>query len=620
MSLTSALNIAMTGLTANQAALSIVSSNVANAQTAGYVSLTPTQVSVGDGSSGVGVEVTGVNRQLNQYLQSQLRTETSGAAYADQMSTVLQQLQSVYGTPGGTSTLETAYNNFTSSLQALSTSAGSASQSAAVTAAQSLAQQLNTTTQGIQALRTNAEQDIGTSVKTANSLMSQIAQINGQLQGMNATDTAAATLMDQRDSDITQLSQLMDVNVVNGSNNQATVYTTSGVQLVNDSQASTMTFNAQGSLNATSQWNSNPAKSSVGSLTISLPNGANIDMIANKSITSGQIAADLNLRDNVLVQAQTQVDQLAATLSSSVSDTTTAGTAVTSGTQAGFTVDTSNMLAGNSISLSYANTATGTPQQVTLVNVTDSTALPLPASMSSAGNTVIGVNFSAGMASVVTQLNAALGPAGLQFSNPSGSTLQVLNSSAAVTVNSASVTTTATATANGNSQLALFTDGTSPYTGAITSSGSQLTGFAGRITVNPAVVSNPALVTNYSASTTSGDTTRSDYLYSQLTSGSYTYSPQTGLGSSSSPYSGTISNYMQQFLSQQADAASSAQQLQQGQDVVLNTLQQSVSSSSGVNMDSQMSNLISLQNAYAANAHVMAVVQSMMTSLIQIPV
>ncbi len=620
MSLTSALNIAMTGLTANQAALSIVSSNVANAQTAGYVSLTPTQVSVGDGSSGVGVEVTGVNRQLNQYLQSQLRTETSGAAYADQMSTVLQQLQSVYGTPGGTSTLETAYNNFTSSLQALSTSAGSASQSAAVTAAQSLAQQLNTTTQGIQALRTNAEQDIGTSVTTANSLMSQIAQINGQLQGMNATDTAAATLMDQRDSDITQLSQLMDVNVVNGSNNQATVYTTSGVQLVNDSQASTMTFNAQGSLNATSQWNSNPAKSSVGSLTISLPNGANIDMIANKSITSGQIAADLNLRDNVLVQAQTQVDQLAATLSSSVSDTTTAGTAVTSGTQAGFTVDTSNMLAGNSISLSYANTATGTPQQVTLVNVTDSTALPLPASMSSAGNTVIGVNFSAGMASVVTQLNAALGPAGLQFSNPSGSTLQVLNSSAAVTVNSASVTTTATATANGNSQLALFTDGTSPYTGAITSSGSQLTGFAGRITVNPAVVSNPALVTNYSASTTSGDTTRSDYLYSQLTSGSYTYSPQTGLGSSSSPYSGTISNYMQQFLSQQADAASSAQQLQQGQDVVLNTLQQSVSSSSGVNMDSQMSNLISLQNAYAANAHVMAVVQSMMTSLIQIPV
>jgi flagellar hook-associated protein 1 FlgK len=293
---------------------------------------------------------------------------------------------------------------------------------------------------------------------------------------------------------------------------------------------------------------------------------------------------------------------------------------VTSGTQAGFTVDTSNMQPGNSISLSYTNAATGTPQQVTIVNVANSSLLPLPASMSSAGNTVIGVNFSAGMSSVVTQLNAALGSASLQFSNPSGSTLQVINNSAAVTVNSASVTTTATATANGNSQIALFTDGASLYTGALTSAGSQLTGYAGRITVNPAVVSNPALVTNYSASTTSGDTTRSDYLYAQLTSGLYTYSPQTGLGSTSSPYTGTISNYMQQFLSQQANTASSAQQLQQGQDVVLNTLQQSVSSSSGVNMDSQMSNLISLQNAYAANAHVMAVVQSMMTALMQVPV
>jgi flagellar hook-associated protein 1 FlgK len=613
MSLSSALNIAMSGLTANQAALSIVSSNVANAGTAGYVSLTPTQVSVGDGSSGVGVEVTGINRQLNQYLQSQLRTETAGNTYAGQMSNVLQQLQSVYGTPGGASTLETAYNSFTSAVQALSTSSGStAAQNAALTAAQGLAQQLNSTTQGIQQLRTNTAQDLGTSVTTANSLMSQIAQINGQLQGMNATDTASATLMDQRDTDITQLSQLMDVNVINGSNNQATVYTNSGVQLVDGSQASTMTYNAPGTLNAT--------VTSLGSLTLRLPNGANVDLIANKSIASGQIAADLNLGNNVLVQAQTQVDQFAASLSSSVSDQTTGGTPVTSGSQTGFSLNLSGALPGNSFSVTTTNAATGQQQQVTVVNVADPSALPLPASMSSPGNTVIGINFATTPASsVATQLNSALGSLGLQFSM-SGSTLQVLNSSSAVGVSAASVTTTTTATANGNSQLALFTDGTSPYTGAITSAGSQMTGYAGRITVNPAVVSNPGLFTTYNTSpaTAAGDTTRSSYLYNQLTSASFTYSPQTGIGSAASPMTGTLSNYMQQFLSQQANSASSAQQLQQGQEVVLNTLQQSVSSGSGVNMDSQMSNLISLQNAYAANAHVMAVVQSMMSTLMQI--
>jgi flagellar hook-associated protein 1 FlgK len=146
-----------------------------------------------------------------------------------------------------------------------------------------------------------------------------------------------------------------------------------------------------------------------------------------------------------------------------------------------------------------------------------------------------------------------------------------------------------------------------------------MTGFAGTITVNPALLSSPSNMTVYSTSppTQAGDTTRSDYLYSQLTSGTFTYSPQTGLGSAAAPFTGTLTGFMQQFLSQQSNAASSATQLQQGQDVVVNTLQQKFNSTAGVSIDTEMSNLIALQNSYAANAHVMSVVQSMMTSLLQ---
>ncbi len=152
----------MSGLRANQASLSVVSGNIANAQTPGYVSESTNQVAVVTGDAGASVSVTGVNRQLNQYIQAQLRSETSGGAYADQMANVLTQLQSVYGTPGQAGSLETAYSNFTSAVQALSATSGSTSaQTAAVTAAQSLAQQLNATTQGIQTLRSNTEQDIG---------------------------------------------------------------------------------------------------------------------------------------------------------------------------------------------------------------------------------------------------------------------------------------------------------------------------------------------------------------------------------------------------------------------------------------------------------------------------
>jgi flagellar hook-associated protein 1 FlgK len=615
----------MSGLRANQAALSIVSSNIANAQTPGYINQRSIQIETLTGDLGANVSVLGVNRELNQFIQTQLRNETAGGAYADQMASVLTQLQSVYGTPGESGTLENAYSNFTTALQSLSTASGSSSaQITAVTAAQALAQQLNATTQGIQTLRSNAEQDINISVGQANAAMAQIAQINTQLQGLKTTDPTAATLMDQRDSAIDKLSQLMDIRVSTDSTNQTTVYTTNGVELVGV-QASTLSFNSQGTLNANSQWNSDPAKATVGSLTVRLANGAVIDMIATNSINSGQIAADVTLRDKTLVQAQAQVDQLAASMASALSDKTTAGTVApaTLAPKAGFDLDLSNVSPGNTINFTYTDTTTNTQHQVTIVRVDDPAALPLSNPGGNPNNPVIGVNFSGGMASVVSQLTAALGTANLQFSNPAGSTLRVLdNGTNTAKVNAASVTATVTSLAGGSAQLPVFTDGNLLYTGSITRYGAQQTGLAGRITVNAALVADPSRLTVYNTSpmTNAGDTTRPDFLFSQLTSGTFAYSPQTGLGTAATPFKGTLSGFMQQFLSLQSNASTSATQLQQGQDVVVNALQQKFKSASGVNIDTEMANLIALQNTYAANAHVMSVVQTMMTSLMQVQV
>src|SRR3954464_6848978 len=459
MSLSSALSTAMAGLRANQAALSIVSANVANAQTPGYVAQSVNQIELaGGGGNGASVRVNGVNRQLDQYIQAQLRTETSGGAYADQIANLLSQLQNVYGTPGEDGTLEDAYGNFTSALQALSASSGSNSaQSAVLSAAQSLAQQLNATTQGIQALRSNLEQDIGVSVGQANVAINQIAQLNWRLQGMNSTDPPAATLMDHRDNAINQLAQLMDIRVVTDNTNQASVFTNSGIQLVGGAQASQLDFNSQGTLNATSQWNSNPALSGAGTITVKLSNGGNFDMIANNAISSGQLAADLKLRDQTLVTVQAQVDQLAAALASSLSDVTKPGAAV-AGPPAGFDLEMSSVQPGNSINLTYTDTATNTKHQLTILRVDDPAALPLSNTATANPNDqVIGVNFTGGMASIVAQLNSALGAAHLQFSNPAGATLRgVDDNTSAAGVNSASTTTIASSLVGGTAQLPLF--------------------------------------------------------------------------------------------------------------------------------------------------------------------
>jgi flagellar hook-associated protein 1 FlgK len=615
MGLSSALATAMSGLRANQAALSIISSNVANSGTPGYVTQNPNQVEVASGTYGSSVQVDGVNRELDLFVQNQLRTETSGGAYANQMNNILGQLQSVYGTPGGDGTLESALNNFTTALQSLSSSpSDSSAQSVALSAASTLAQDLNSTTQGIQALRTNVEQDIGNSATQANADMQKIAQINSQLQGMSSTDPGAATLEDQRDNAINDLSNLVDVNVTTTSSNQVNIFTNTGVQLVGGSLASTFNFSSPGTLTANSQYSANPAQNGVGTLSITMPNGGSIDVVANNVLSSGQIAADLKLRDQTLPQAQTQVDQMAATLASSLSDVTTAGTAVT-GPPAGYSVDTSNVLPGNTINLTYTDSS-NVQHNISIVNVTDSSALPLK-NAAGANPLLVGVNLSQPMSQVIAQLNSALGASGLGFS-ASGSNLSITAASSAIKVNSASTTTTTQSTTSGVGQMPLFTDGSALYTGAITSSGSQMTGLAGRIQINPAIVNDPAALSDYTANTASGDNTRSSFMFSQLTSATFSYSPSTGLGSSSQPFTGSLSNYLQSFIGQQGNAASLASQLQQGQSVVVSTLQQKFDSTSSVSIDSEMSDLIQVQNTYAANAHVMSVVQSMMQSLLQV--
>ena len=620
MSLSQALASAMSGLRANQIALGLVSSNVANAETPGYIKKTSNQVAVSSGEFGSSVRVAGINRELDIYLQRQLRTEIAGASYAGLRSEVLDQLQSIYGTPGSAGTLESAFNALTSSVQALSTSSDSQSARIAVlNAAQSLVQQLNSMTEGIQALRANAEQGLSGAVTVANNAMQQIADINVQILRGGQTDGAAAELLDQRDRYLSQLSELMDIRVVTNDDGQVNVFTTSGVQLVG-AEASQFTFDAQGTVTPNTLWNANDALSNLGSITVNFPHGGSMDLFAANAFRSGKIAAYVELRDHTLVQAQTQLDQFAAALSSALSDQTVAGTPATSGLQTGFSLDLSGLQSGNTISLTYTNNISGAQSRVSIVRVDDPSVLPLPNSATNDPNDqVIGIDFSGGMASVVTQLNAALGGANLAFSN-AGNILTVLDDGAGnlSDVNAASVTTTMSSLTGGVGQLPLFKDGGNLFTGAFLPTGAQTLGFAGRITLNTAIASDPSKLVQYAALTPSGDTTRPDFIYQQLTKGSYFYSPQAGLGTSASPFKGTLLSFAQQFVSAQGEAASAANLLSEGQQVVLSTLQQKFAETAGVNIDDEMAHLLALQNAYAANARVMGVVKEMYQALMQV--
>lgn len=620
MSLSQALNTSTAGLRTVQAGLSLIASNVANAETPGFVRKTLVQTTTAAGNSGVGVRVAAVNRELDIYLQRQLRTEASGGSYASLRAEFFSRLQRMYGEPGADATLEVAFNDLTSSLQTLGTSPESAAARAAVIgAAQVLTQQLHSMTTDIQALRGDAEHGISDAVARANNAMDKVAAINRQLALNTSADAATATLLDQRDMYIDELSQLMDIRVIAGDHNQVNVFTNSGIQLVG-TEAARLAFDLQGTMSPNAQWTADPATRTVGTITLVTPTGGQVDLLASNAIRSGEIAAFVEMRDYILVEAQAQLDAIAAAMASSLSDADVPGSAVTSGAQAGYDIDTADLLAGNRINLTWTDTTTGQQHRVTIVRVDDPAALPLSNDDTAvAGDRVIGVDFSAGLPAIAAQLNSLFNGR-VTFSNPSGTTLRVLDDGATnnSTVDAVSATVTRTGFASGGAHLPFFTDAAAPYTGAITSTGSQSVGLAGRLVLNAQLIADPSKLVAYQSGTSAGDPTRPNFILSQLLDAPQTFSPKTGIGSATSPFTGSLTAYLRQVISTQGEAAENATNLAAGQEVVVNALKARVAEASAVNIDVEMANLLSLQSAYGANARVLSVVKDMMERLLSI--
>jgi flagellar hook-associated protein 1 FlgK len=623
MSLTQALATAVSGLRVNQAGMSLVAANVANADTPGYVKKTAVQITTAAGSLGVGVRVAAVNRELDQYVQRQLRVETSGAAYATLRSQFYDRMQTVYGVPGSDSALETLYNSFTTSLQALTTSPDSEStRTAVISAAQVLTQQLGSMSNDIQALRSDAELGLSDSVTKANEAMLRIAAINQQLGASGASDGTTAVLQDQRDAYIDQLTNLMDIRVVPTDNNQVNVFTTSGIQLVG-TRASHLEFDAQGTMTPSAEWTDDPATRTVGTITLSASSGGTVDLIASKAFRSGKIASYIEMRDELLPQAQAQLDAVAGALARSLSDKNVASTAAPASVlpQAGFDLDVSGLLAGNTINLNYT-TSTGQTHKMSLMRVDQAGALPLSNDVTpDPTDEVIGIDFSAGMASVLSQLNTAFGATGMQFSNPAGNTLRALDDGASnlVNINSLSATVTETSLTGGTPALPFFTDANASFSGAITSAGKQITGLAGRLTINEALLADPSRLVVYQTSplTDAGDATRPNFIYNRLTKDALSFSPETGIGTKSVPFGGSLPSFMRQVISQQGDASEAAGNLKAGQDVVLTSLQQRFNDGASVNVDEEMAHLLNLQTAYAANARVLTTIRDMLDTLMR---
>ncbi|WP_375458085.1 flagellar hook-associated protein FlgK [uncultured Enterovirga sp.] len=608
MGLSTSLDVAFSGLRAAQAGLDLVSQNVANAGSVGYTRRTLTTEQQVAGGRTIGVDVQGASRTLDTLVQRQLRLEQAGASYAAIRASAHGVLNRMFDQPGGTGALSSLVDTFTSKLQALVNNPSSyAAQSEVLSAATGLAGSLNDLAGQVQSLRQDAEDALGQAVSKADGLLKGIATFNAKIVA-----TPSAALQDQRDALIDQLSTLMDVKVTAQPNGSVQVATTGGLQLVDGVRATSLSFDAK-PLGPSSAYDPDPAKRNVGTITATGPDGFGRDILADGLIRSGEIAAQLELRDRTLPQAQAQLDQLAAGLAASLSDRTVAGAPATSGAATGFDLDLSALQAGNPVTVSVQDPG-GATRTLTFVRATSATGA---AAATQAGQ--IGIDLSGGLAGAVTTIGTALGSA-YAVSNPAGTTLRVLNNGATSSVTALSAQATVTGLGSGNPEIPLFVDGgraNATYSGSF-EGGSQLAGFAGRIAINPAVVTNRSTLIAYGPAVPAGDTTRPSLLLDRLTDATRSFSGAAGIGGSDAPWTGSVAGFAQQVISSQAADATAAMNLDEGQQVVLNAVQSRFSDQAGVNIDTELTQLIQLQTAYGANARLITAAKDMMDLLLRI--
>lgn len=619
MGMTSALSTAIMGLNLSKAGLELVSRNVANAGTDGYTRKSLVQENLAAQGAGIGVRQVTVTREVDSFLRTQLQTELSIAGQSHVEAEFMQRLDLLYGQPGSSSSLDTRVNAFTNALQELASAPEvEVNRDAVLAQADQLANQINTLSQNIQQMRQDAESGIAQAVSDANEILQEISDLNTSIQAQWQSTSGSGDLEDRRDALIYRLSELIDVNVSEGERGAMRVFTSNGDLLV-DAEASRLSFDEHGSIGPQSEFSNLESERGVGTIVLTSSNGGTVDIVKGRQQSfSGQIAGYLTMRDEILVEAQAQLDELAHGLALALSSKEVAGTAVTSGAQDGFDLDLSGLQSGNPVTITY--TESGTAKQVTFIRVDDPATLPLDdAQTPNPNDTVVGIDFSGGNAAAAAAMSAALGAA-ITVTDEGGNVMRFLDDGAAATVDIDAVRAgiTATTLADDGTQLPLFTDtGNRPYSAALDGL-DQKVGFAARIQVNGDVMADTSWLVTYETIpvTGAGDSTRPLDLMQRLTEAMFEFSPDSGIGSTRAPYSGTIDAFARRVVSAQTGRAEVANQKFEAQSVVVGAIQERIDSKSAVDVDEEMAMLLELQTAYSSNARVITTIKEMMQMLL----
>lgn len=307
MSSFSGLNIALSGLRAQQAAMNITAHNIANADTPGYhrqeVSLAP-GIPVSGGIStvgsntpqiGTGVLIDGITRLQSDYVDGQLRTANQSLGSWSFKNDTLKQVESVLGEPGDLG-LSSFIDRFWNAWGDLANSPSSSSRQAVVEEGKSLANKIQSLYSDLSSVRQETDKDVRDSVSQINTIATEIGHLNEQIRQTSVD--SASDLLDRRDLLLDNLSKLVNINV-DGVQGSELIVNINGKPLVQGTEVTKIV-------------------TTPGPTGFSQPTWEDDD--SPVGITGGQIAGQIEFRDVNLSGYIDSLNQVASILASRVNE------------------------------------------------------------------------------------------------------------------------------------------------------------------------------------------------------------------------------------------------------------------------------------------------------------
>lgn len=289
------LNIGAKGLAAQQRGLDITGHNIVNANTVGYtrqdvVMQADMPVKTANGFVGTGVKITDVRRMRDSYLDLQFRTENKFMGYWGFKDNVLQKIEVILNEPTDAG-LRSTMDKFWSAWEDLSRKPeSSAVRTTVIETGQAVVETFNHMDRQFRELRDDIDNSLNVNIRELNSIALQIKDLNYQIVKSEAEGPKANDLRDKRDLLLDQMSEIVDIEVVEDKSGSLTV-TIGGRALVTG--------------NVINQISGRQDMENDGLTKVLWADGTEV------KIRSGQLKGMLEARDEIVVDFMDKLDKMA---------------------------------------------------------------------------------------------------------------------------------------------------------------------------------------------------------------------------------------------------------------------------------------------------------------------